>query len=230
MKKIIILSVAIVLLAGCGKPASFSPSAPEMPADCLTDPWTAVDVSGYLLQAGPGAAAVRASSGATRSHLESDGDSKVAVLWTPADSFKMLTRNEEDGKNWIATFTTSGSGPTAEFLTGNDIFGHGSSFHCVYPEMTKFGHSDGLTLLGINVPVEQTAIPGGIAEGLNYSYAYTEQKGAELHFSNVLSLLRFRLSGEKASTLESIEFKAEDRIAGDLMFIPEDGVPFMTQR
>ena len=223
-------AAAILLLAGCKGQAPVVPSAPVVPEDCLIDPWTAIDMSDYVIPAPEGYAEITAVTGGTKTHLEADGDSRVSVLWTEGDTFKMLTRTT-DNQNYSAYYSTSDSGRQAVFHTNNVMPETSTVFHCMSPTTSKFGYNQQVgLLLGVNVPSEQTAVAGGIEEGLNVSYAYTEDQSSNLYFRNVFSLLRFRLSGSRAATLQSLEFLATDQLAGDFIVTPEDGIPYISGR
>ena len=232
MKRSILLTTAavIALAAGCSKQPAPTPPAPDFMNDCLIDPWTAIDASPYLLPAPAGYSSVTAVNGGSRTYLEPNGNSRVSVKWSAGNSFKMYTR-DSSGSMYHCTYTTSDSGSQAVFVGKGDLTYLGTTaFHSIYPGATKTGYSNGDYLFGVNAPAEQTAIPGGVEEDLNYSYAYSESTSSDLHFSNVFSLLRFSLSGEKAATLQSIEFMSSDQIAGDFLMIPTDGIPYITQR
>ena len=231
MKKALffLAAAAALLMAACQKQISSPLAVQDMPADCLINPWTAIDMYSYLRTAPPGSSTVTASQVNTRTHLEDKGNSRVGVEWTAGDSFEMLTRSASNSF-YHAFYTTSDSGPQAEFSADSDISGLGTVFHCMYPGITKFGRSGDLLLLGVNVPREQQAVPGGIVEGLNTSYAYTEDVGSDLQFRNVFSLLRFHLSGTFTASLDSIVVRGADEISGDFIVIPEDGVPYVTER
>ena len=226
----LVAAMAALIVSGCEKQPSYVPSAPQIPDDFFIDPWTAIDASDYYQIGEPGYSTVSASFGSTRSHLENNGDSRVSVLWTAGDSFRMYTRDVPNNTTWYGVFTTSDSGPRAEFSTNNIIWGKGTFYHCIYPkaEDKKSSYKQDRMIFGLNLPVVQKAVPGGVEEGLNLAYAYTEEETANLQFKNILSLLRFRLSGPRVATLDSIVFKSTGAMAGDFVIDPADGVPYIS--
>ena len=125
-------------------------------------------------------------------------------------------------------FSTQDDGvTTASFSTNASLSGTG--FHCLYPNRSKINTlSDGSFLYGLNLPVEQKAVAGGIEEGLNRAFAYADQltntMDEPLMFHNVNSLLKFRLDGAVVSQVKEITFTSSGAIAGDLSFLNENGV------
>ena len=219
----------MLLPAGCRKQVPAIAPEPAMPEESLFDPWAVTDISDCVHTAPSGYSTVTAVSGGTRSHLQESGDSKVSVLWTEGDTFTMLTKDSK-GDFYIADYSTTDSGARADFQTHHVLPDNTASYHCLSPALGNLGYANGILKFGVTVPVEQNAVPGGIEEGLNVSYAYTEDKSADLQFRNVLSLLRFKLSGPGVSTLDHITFKGSDQIAGDFVAVPEDGIAYITER
>ena len=225
-------AAAILFLAGCEKQPIAEPAVPVEPTDCMIDPWTIRDAYVSLKDAPAGHTTVTATQGVTRTYLQKNGDSRVSVLWTTGDSFEMLTRGSNSG-NYHAYFYTYETGPSVEFSADGNIGGvGGTQFHCVYPSIRKFNYtsSTGDYLIGINVPTFQYAIPDGLQEKVNCSYAYTENPSGNLVFRNIISLLRLNLSGEKVASLDSIVFKGTDELAGDLTIVPQNGIPLISSR
>lgn len=164
----------------------------------------------------------------TRSRIELGADGSVAqVLWTKGDSFRCLySVSNNSGK--IVQFTTQDDGVvSASFSAPNTVSGTG--FHCIYPELTNWSTMDGSLIFGFNLPVVQTAVPGGIEEGLNRAYAYTERltnsPDKPLQFKNLPSLLKFRLSGSVVPQVREITLSTTGVISGDVVVGVSGGVP-----
>ena len=226
MRKFLSLCVAALGVFSCAKveEAAIS-SAPE------------VNPSGIVLHeaipAPPGnSVTVYAglSDGAeTRSRITRDG-AAAKVLWTRGDSFQ--TYYTGDKGTYVATFTTQDDGVTEAAFTTRDYL-QGTSFRCFYPAApAKWGTINGEFIYGINIPATQTAVAGGFVEGLNAAYAYADQMTASMdepiRFYNVLSLLKFRLSGEVVSRVKEVRLSSSGVLAGDRVFHLVDGIPVVT--
>ena len=224
MKKFLSLCVAALGLFGCAKVEEAAVfSVPD------TDP------SGIVLQealpAPPGQPvtvyAGLSDGPETRSRIALDG-AAAKVLWSRGDSFQTLYSKGD--KTYRATFTTQDDGVTDAAFSTSDYL-EGTSFRCFYPASpAKWGKaSDGEFVYGINVPTTQTAVAGGIVEGLNAAFAYTDQLSADmaepLRFYNVLSLLKFRLSGEVVSRVKQVKLSSSGILAGDQVFHLVNGIP-----
>ena len=163
----------------------------------------------------------------TRSRIELDG-SAAKVLWTKGDSFQTIFSNGSGGY-YSATFTTQDDGVTeAAFTTTSSL--PGTAFHCYYPKKpSHWGTYNGEPVFGVTVPVEQTAVAGGIVEGLNVAYAYADQLTKTLDdplkFYNIPSLLKFRLEGDVVSRVRQVTLSGAETLAGNLVFRLVNGVP-----
>lgn len=155
---------------------------------------------------------------ATRSRLGKDGD-VYSVLWTAGDSFTVLYM--ANGSYYKGTFTTQDDGVrVASFTSKNTLIG--SEYFCFYPDNIKTGTHNGERIYGLNIPAEQTAVAGGIEEGLNRSFAHAYNLDKSLsqpvQFCNVPALLKFSMKGEIVSQIKEITFSGSGTIAGDLVF------------
>ena len=159
----------------------------------------------------------------TRSRLDFH-ETSAKVLWTAGDAFKMVRMNESSYSS--ATYTTQDDGVENAVFTSSKTLS-GSEFTSGYPadvyRVGRFGERG--CILITPVPSEQQAIPGGIAEGLNRAAAYSTSSDADLHFHNMLSVIRFRLDGACVSTLASVTFDAGTTVAGDASVYFVDGEP-----
>ena len=161
----------------------------------------------------------------TRSRLSFD-ETEARVLWTRGDAFKMIRMNESNYSS--ATYTTEDDGvETATFTTNKTL--SGSDLTSGYPaSICRVGRRGEMgCYLIMPVPSEQTAVPGGIEEGLNRAAAWSSSQEADLHFYNLMSFVRFRVDGSCVSTLASVTFDAGTTVAGDATAWFEDGVPYI---
>ena len=156
----------------------------------------------------------------TRSRIElNEEGSVVKVLWTQGDSFTALYTGA-DGV-YKTTFTTYEDGVTdAAFWSNGSLAG--TDFQCFYPDYNKWGNYEGETVFGINLPAEQTAVAGGIEEGLNRACAFAEKLSKDLRepvrFYNLPSLLKFRLEGAAVPEIKEVAFSSSGTLAGDMVF------------
>ena len=160
----------------------------------------------------------------TRSRLDF-AETEARVLWTKGDSFKMVRMNESNYSS--RTYTTQDDGvETAVFSTTSTPL-TGTEFTSGYPAAVyRVGRRGDMGCYLITpVPSEQQAVPGGIEEGLSRAAAYSTSSEADLHFYNMLSIIRFRLEGDCVSTLESVTFDAGTNVAGDASVYFVDGEP-----
>ena len=147
-----------------------------------------------------------------RSTLSMNEEGTAAfVTWTAGDRFVMIRGGEK------AVFSTEESGRRVTFSTPSTLPSSGT---CVslYPEDKHLSDSGSSpqTAYGMMLPSVQTAVPGGIEEGLNLSVACSTNPEADLVFRNVLSYIRFRLSGEATRAVRAVILEAGKTIAGDL--------------
>ena len=161
---------------------------------------------------------------ATRSRLDFT-ETEAHVLWTKGDSFKMVRMNET---NYSArTYTTMEDGvETAVFgCQGNPM--DGTEFTSGYPaDVYRVGRRGEMGCYLITpVPSEQQAVPGGIEEGLGRAAAYSTSSSDNLHFYNMLSIIRFRLDGDIVPSVVSVTFDAGKNVAGDATVYFVDGEP-----
>lgn len=217
-------AVALALLACAKVEEPVSSSAPETDVAGL--------VVGKSVMAPTGTPTIVyagfAGNPETRSRLELEEDgSEALVLWTRGDSFKVL-HSISGGSGRVAYFTTQDDGVvSAAFTTAYSV--NGTGFHCIYPNFSNWGTLNGGVIFGFNLPTVQTAVAGGIEEGLNCAYAYADQLTKTLddplQFRNIPSLLKFRLSGSIVPQVSEIILSASAGIAGDVVVSVADGLP-----
>ena len=173
-----------------------------------------------------------ANDSGTRSRIEMEEDgSEALVLWTKGDSFKSLF-SISGGTGKIALFTTQDDGvASAAFSTVYSVDGTG--FHCVYPDIPVWSTLNGGVIFGFNLPAFQTAVAGGIEEGLNRAYAYADKLTRTLEdplqFRNIPALLKFRLAGAVVPQVSEVTLSASTGIAGDAVVSVADGIPALVE-
>lgn len=210
MRKNWTLIAALALLAACGKEQPVS--LPAAPAPIVT-----------TIEAG-----FEEDTPGTRSRLSFTGAS-AKVLWTRGDSFKMLVYPPSTGKLTSRTFTTQDDGVTRASFSASGSALAGNYFVSAYPA-SVFGttggkNDDGSFSLIAPVPSRQPATPGGVAEGLNYAVAWSTSYAADLNFRNILSVIRFRMTGPLVPEVTSVIFDALMTVAGRATVYQQDGEP-----
>ena len=170
----------------------------------------------YTIQAG-----FAAEVPETRSRLDFD-ETQAQVLWTGGDAFKMY-RMSSSGYNQT-TYTTQDDGVVSATFTTTKRLSEDDSYTSIYPSAvySVFRKNDDI-MLRIPVPPTQEAVPGGVQEGLNFSAAWSASQDENLKFRNLMSYVRFRLSGSAVSSLQSVTFDAGTTVAGDAALYFQDG-------
>lgn len=188
-------------------------------AACSKETAVPVPESGTLtIQAG-----FAAEDAETRSRLDFL-ETSAKVLWTAGDAFKMIQMTETGYKS--ATFTTQDDGVETATFTTNKVLSSDDLTSGYPASVYRVGRRGEMGCYLITpVPSEQTAVPGGLEEGLSRAAAWSDRQDADLHFHNLLSVIRFRMDGACVSTLASVTFDAGTTVAGDATAWFEDGVP-----
>ena len=129
-----------------------------------TDPVAPPAPPVYTIQAGFAAEAPE-----TRSRLDFE-ETQARVLWTGGDAFKMY-RMSSSGYSQT-TFTTQDDGVTTATFSTTKPLAEDDSYTSIYPAAvySVYRQNDDI-LLRIPVPPTQTAVPGGVQEGLNFAAA-----------------------------------------------------------
>lgn len=197
------------------------------------DPWLFKDQSDQIRFVPGPETTIRADFGGTRSHIEmNEAGTYAASVWTAGDSFTMYWYNETN--KWSAAqFTTAEGGGSAEFSTEH-VLSSPAPYFVVYPSARRpLGNSssDEKRLIGVNLPAEQTAVPGGFSEGLAIAYANTSSETDYLHFQSQVSLVRFRMGGAIVSQVRTVTIVGASPLAGDAIIAadPTDGSGVLTQ-
>ena len=206
MRKTLFLLIPLLIAAGCTKELTEVPGIEE--AISVFDEIEAPEVT-----------VIKASfeNPETRTHLEmNEAQTFAKVLWTKGDEIRLIGMLS-DGSRYYRTFSTQDENVTnANFAcTGWNPDTTIIRYYAYYPEESYQGA--GIDKLGVYIPSVQTAVAGGIAEGLNIAYATAERMSDGLVFKNIPSLLKFRLSGSGVEDLSCIKFVANATIAGECL-------------
>ena len=170
----------------------------------------------YTIQAGFSAEAPE-----TRSRLDFE-ETQARVLWTGGDAFKMYRMSSSSYSQ--ISFTTEDDGVTSATFSTTKRLGEDDSYTSIYPAAVYgVSRKNDDILLRIPVPPTQTAVAGGVQEGLNFAAAWSSSQDENLQFRNLMSYVRFRLSGAAVSSLQSVTFDAGKTVAGDAALYFQDG-------
>lgn len=231
MSKGFLWLAALVVLVGCSK--AYEPVEIPNHVQEEEDHWLFKDESDQIQFVSGPETTIRADFGGTRSHIEmNESESYAASVWTAGDSFTMYWYDETN--KWSgARFTTEEGGASAAFSTGH-IVSSPAPYFVVYPSAERpLGNSstDEKRLIGVNLPAEQTAVPGGFSEGLAIAYANTSSATDNLHFQSQVSLVRFRMMGDVVSQVRTVTIVGTNPLAGDAIIAvdPTDGSGVLTQ-
>ena len=170
----------------------------------------------YTIQAGFAAEAPE-----TRSRLDFE-ETQARVLWTGGDAFRMYRMSSSAYSQ--TTYTTQDDGVVSATFTTTNRLGEDDSYTSIYPAAVySVYRKDDDIQLRIPVPPTQEAVPGGVQEGLNFAAAWSSSQDENLQFRNLMSYVRFRLSGAAVSSLQSVTFDAGTTVAGDAALYFQDG-------
>ena len=170
----------------------------------------------YTIQAG-----FAAEVPETRSRLDFE-ETQARVLWTGGDAFKMYKM--ASGKYSQTTYTTQDDGVVSATFSTTKRLAEDDSYTSIYPAAVySVYRKDDDIQLRIPVPPTQEAVPGGVQEGLNFAAAWSASQDENLKFRNLMSYVRFRLSGAAVTTLQSVTFDAGKTVAGDAALYFQDG-------
>ena len=224
-----LLALSACLLAlSCGKEAPFVPEVHDQQPE-VRDPWTLYPEN-YIRVPGPVHTITAGCE--TKSQLVQDGQDNYDVAWSAHDQFIVLGIQEEGAEVpvYAASYITEEGGTNAEFTSGESL-GNYTELHAFYPE-SQFMYAGKATISGVerwilsvNYPNVQTATPGSVAEEANLSYAHPASLDNALSFTNLVSIVKFRLEGAKASEVTSVTFRGLNAVAGGLAIYYRDGLP-----
>lgn len=222
----ILTAVLALCLLSCAKGTPVEVEQTDLPPVEEYDPWLAHPREVPSI---PGPGPVLMAGNSTKSQLVQDGEDHYDVQWTAGDTFTMLGI-QYDNTIYRAGYSTTYGGTEAEFTS---MYGLGDpvELHAIYPDSQFLGitdvYVDEVEYLGlcIDYPTVQTATPGSVAEGANLSYAHPGSLSEKLGFTNLVSIIKFRLEGTQASAVTSVTFRGMNNCAGAYVLYYRDGRP-----
>ena len=219
------LWAAFLLLAGCAK--SYDPVAEPESVTRANDPWVIQDLSSKMVLGPSEKHAIFADFGETRSSVAvNEAGTSASTVWSAGDTFEMYGYDSEEDALYYAPFTTAQGGDSAHFSTEHGL-PDSAPYDVFYPGVEKVGFADENTIVyGVCLPAEQTAVPGGVADGLLLSYASAANMTDPVHFRNLVSIVRFKMSGGLVSKVKEVSIKGTSPLAGDAIAWP-DGEGFV---
>lgn len=133
------------------------------------------------------------------------------VSWTSGDCIALISMKTDTESNAVASFTTTGSGTSADF-TGSVLASKAGRYYAVYPYDRVQGVQAASTGSGmtatVTLPASQTALSGSFAEGLNLAYATATTDGGTLAFSNACNVIKLQLTGDIVSSATRIRLQS----------------------
>lgn len=188
----------------------------------MIDPWTVLPLKAVPGNGGP--ASVTVGGEETKSQLNGTN-----VVWTAGDEFIMFGYTKGDNSATYGTYSTSAGGAVASFSTSNAPGSGKAGYYSFYPATSvnnwgTYGIDEDF-IIGVKFPVNQIANPGNVAEGANLSFARSTTPNPEgnLHFTNFVSLIKFRLDGDildGEDPIKKVTFIGTTDMVGDLVLIP----------
>ena len=224
------LAAALAALAACEKAQEEIPVSVEAMTEEPIPSKVVANMFDRLEPATGDPWTIGADYGGTRAHIEMNEEGTFATsVWQAGDSFSMYAFNLKTGSGQIAPFSTEESGASVNFTTSHGL-GYDPPYYTLFPGTKKFSlYNDGL-LFGENIPAEQEAVPGGIKDGYTVAYTATQSKDDFLHFQNMVSLVRFRMSGSLVSQVKTVTIKGAKTLAGDIAIaVAADGSAEVTR-
>lgn len=222
---LILFAVVPLIVLSCSKTNIVSEEVVDPVKE--TDPWALKEAEPIISVSGD--KSVSASFGEeTKSQISlNPGGTYASVVWSANDSFIMFGF---DGTSFTesTTYQTTASGPSVDFTGGGNL--SGTSFSCIYPENAVTAYSvytSGKPMFGVRIPDKQTATPNGVSAGANLSFCVTETQDEHKVFKNIVSLVKFKLSGSVVSEVDSVTLHGVSPLAGDFVIVAdESGDPF----
>lgn len=232
-KKVNLFRLSILLLFAVTLPLVFSCTNDLVPGDpdlqelrpTMIDPWTAIDQSPYVKKSNTyNPVTLMAGHGGTKSTMVMNSANDYAsVVWSPNDEFKMYAYS---GGFYSRLFKTDAGGESAVF-TSNHVEVSGTPQHSIFAPVggINLGY-DGSVFFGLNIPTTQTAVANKVNDKYLFSYAQSVHQTDNLTFKNILSLVRFKMSGSIASSVTQVTLTGASPIGGDFIIVPaSDGTP-----
>ena len=230
-RRILWLAAALAALVACEKAQEETVVSHQLVSAEDPQPWIIGNMFDRIQPADGAPVTLTADHGGTRAHIEMNEEGDFArSVWKSGDAFNMFAMDAQTGRAQLATFTTGESGASAEFSSPNG-FSIDPPYYALFPNSNRVATYNGSLLVSVNIPAEQVAVPGGIQDGYTVAYSATPSRDEFIHFQNIVSLVRFRMSGAVASQVKSVTIKGKSRLAGDVVVqIFQDGSVDYNQR
>ena len=217
IKRYFFYATAALVLAACTK--DVKPAGGEVP------------VPGFSFQA------EWESIPASKAVLGQNDAGKPKTIWESGDQITVYSNG--DGAALSASragfaFTTTDATSPATFTYAGDDFKTGN-YLAIYPAATakravNFTNTEtGYRLAAVDVPTEQTLVPGSFDRKAAIAIAYAEEGSTSLSFKNAVALLKFRVADADV-TSGSVYVGGGDVISGRYRadIDPETAVPTLT--
>ena len=213
-RRILWLAAALAALVACEKAAE--EAVVPAPAPEAEMPGIVKNLFDQVVPAPGGPVTISAGFAETRAHIEMNDEGTFArSVWKAGDRFYMYGKTANGAQ--IAEFTASADGASADFTTSGGITVD-APYYALFPAGSrKFGKYGDALLFGANIPTEQEALPGGIKDGYTVAFTTTPSLTEFLHFQSMVSLVRFRMSGNIVPEVSSVTIKGSSAVAGDII-------------
>ena len=168
-RRYLCMLAALMALTACEKAQEVSVLPEPAQAEEDNEPWVLKNMID-LFQPGPGGpVTLSADYGGTRAHIDMNDEETFAQwVWKAGDSFEMFAFAGSSYQ--YATFTATESGAVADFTAQYSI-DLDPPFYAIYPGPGKLNLYNGKPLFGVNIPVSQEAVLGGIKDGYTFALA-----------------------------------------------------------
>lgn len=165
-----------------------------------------------------------------------------SVLWTAGDNIRVYGTTENGDFN-SEVFTTDETGANVAFI-GDKAVQTLDDFYAFYPDeqiqnLINYYDDEGEKRYAVDMalPASQVAVPDGIGNQLNLSYAKTVATDSpNLLFHNLCSLIKFEVSGSGVDNLKRVRLTANNDadnqtiyLSGDILVNIDDGTIFTVE-
>ena len=173
----------------------------------------------------------------TRTQLEGK-----SVLWTAGDNIRIYGTTES-GSFHSEVFTTDETGTNVAFKGDKAVQTH-DDFYAFYPDeqiqnLISYNDEDGEKRYAVDtsLPPSQVAVPDGIGNRLNLSYAKAIASDTQnLLFHNLCSLIKFEVAGSGVGNLKRVRLTANNDannqavyLSGEILVNINDGTIFTVE-
>ena len=220
--KIFLAAMAIFAFAACTK-EGVVPGTIDSKPEVAPDPWTVIPAKVIDAPAGPAIYTKAAIMPGSKSGLlMNESGTHASVVWHSGDAFsEYYVVNEIIYK---CDYSTSENNVESAEFTTNSSRGNADVYYGVYPNSTRgvSANYNGKFVIGVNIPTNQTAIAGNIADGLNLSYYKIGPQERNRNFTNLVSIIKFRITGDNIHNVTKVRFRTDSYITGDCIALVGD--------